>query len=155
MEHSCILLHNENGLCFCFYWFQSIPFCSQRELLRTFYNRPIGHLYDDAMLLLRRILQAFTFLCKLELLLFKLRWDNQLKKKMKGIAMTSSCKWPITCASKDEHGDLIFFFNQVKNFRRFKKLTCAFRACQKPIWHARHDADFGTRGMLGMLGIRA
>ena len=82
--------------------------------------------------------------------------------KMKGISMTSSCKWPITCTSKDKYGNLfIFFFRQAWNSCRFKELTCPFTACLRLIlvcpacqniwiWPARHAGDFGTRGMLGM-----
>ena len=94
-----------------------------------------------------RILHVFTFLCKLEPLLLKLRRDYQIYK-MKGIAMTPSCKWPITCTSKDKPGDLLkFFFSQAYNSCRFKELSCAFRERQRIIlacpacrrfWHAGH-----------------
>ena len=56
-----------------------------------------------------RNLQGFSFLCKLGLLLFKLRWDYLLCKNEKN-RMTSLCKWPITLTSKDKHGDLFKFF---------------------------------------------
>ena len=59
-----------------------------------------------------RNLQGFAFLCKLELLLFKPRWDYKIYTNEKN-RMTSLCKWAITCTSKDKHGDLSkFLFSQ-------------------------------------------
>ena len=46
--------------------------------VRSFYNPPTGHLHDDAVLLLRQNPSGFYFLVKLELLLFKLRWNNKI-----------------------------------------------------------------------------
>ena len=76
--------------------------------------------------------------------------------KMKGIAMTSICNH----TSKDKHGDLFsflfFFLPGLKYLLIQGIITCAFRACQRPIlacpaWprlsHARHARKFGMPGM--------
>ena len=100
-----------------------------------------SYLHDDAIKLLRP--ESFRILLSCANYSFcylNFAWITKFKK-MKEIAITSSCKWPITCTSKDKHGDRFSY--------RFKELTCAFRA-RKKIWHTRYTGDFGTRGMQGM-----
>ena len=91
-----------------------------------------------------RILHVFTFLCKLEPLLLKLRRDYQIYK-MKGIAMTPSCKWPITCTSKDKPGDLFkFFLARLKIAVDSRNYPVRLEHTREWFWHGR---KFGVPGM--------
>ena len=113
-EHICILLYNEASLCFCFYCLFSYSHCEMGILLKgaggEFLQSPNrSSARWRYFITTTRNLHGFAFLCKLELLLFKLRWDYQIYKNEKN-RMTSLCKWPVTCTSKDKHGDRSKFF---------------------------------------------
>ena len=130
-----------------FYWFQSIPFYSQCEmgiLLKT-HKKGWGVFTIPQQVISTitlfyyygRIPQGFTFLWKLELLLFKLRWDNQ-SMKMKGIAMMSWCNR----TSKDKQGDLFSFFF----FLARLKISVDSRN-YNPCVESMPETDFGTPSM--------
>ena len=98
--------------------------------VRSFYNPSTGHLHDDAVFTTAESLRVLIS-CENQSFCYLNFAGTTKSMKMKGIAMTSSCNR----TSKDKHSDLFsFFFKPGLKYLQIQGIiTCALRACQRPI----------------------